>query len=56
MAGKLESWIEASEVLPMFPTLVWKFRLKSGIRGELNSSILDALHRLGVPDLQPGAD
>ena len=54
MAGKLESWIEASDVLPMFPTLVWKFQIKSGIRTDLNASIVEALHRLGAPELQPG--
>ena len=54
MAGKLESWFETSDVLPMFPTLVWKFQLKSGVQGELNTSIVDALHKRGTPELQPG--
>ena len=36
-------WMEASEVIPMFPSLVWKIQLEAGLRDSLDSSIVAAL-------------
>lgn len=36
-------WIESSDVLPIFPTLVWKVQLTSGALEAVNGKILEAL-------------
>ena len=36
-------WMEASEVIPMFPSLVWKIQLEADLRDSLDSSIVAAL-------------
>lgn len=49
-------WIEASDVIPMFPTLVWKILLKAELRDALSAKILAALEeiRRDLPRLGPG--
>ena len=56
MVEQSDSWIEASDVVPMFPTLVWKISLKPGLRDALEAKILPALERLrrDVPALEAG--
>jgi uncharacterized protein (TIGR02466 family) len=49
------AWIEASEVIPMFPTFVWKTQLKAQLRDAIEEKILATLSgmRRGVK-LSPG--
>ena len=42
MARPGERWIEASEVIPMFPTLLWKIRLEPQLREGIDAKILGA--------------
>jgi uncharacterized protein (TIGR02466 family) len=44
MAG--DAWIAASDVIPMFPTLVWKIQLKAEMNNAINPMILAALARM----------
>lgn len=48
-------WIEASDVIPMFPTLVWKVQLKAELHEVINAKILAALEgmRRDMPGLAP---
>jgi uncharacterized protein (TIGR02466 family) len=54
MAG--DPWIEESDVIPMFPTLVWKLQLKAQMHEATNSKIIAALARMRreAPRLAPG--
>lgn len=56
MAEKNDPWIEASEVIPMFPTLVWKVQLKAEMHEVIDAIILAALERMrrDTPQLAPG--
>jgi uncharacterized protein (TIGR02466 family) len=56
MARPTERWIEASEVVPMFPTLLWKIRVKPQLRQEIEAKIIGALEALrrDLPRLEPG--
>lgn len=47
---------EASDVVPMFPTFVWKIQVEPGLRDTLREKILAALAemRAGLPTLAPG--
>ena len=56
MAKENEPWIEASDVTPMFPTLVWKLQLKAHLREAMEARILAALEgiRRDLPRLAPG--
>lgn len=49
-------WAQASDVIPMFPSLVWKLQLAAGLRDALRGKILAALAemRAGLPALAPG--
>jgi hypothetical protein len=49
-------WIEASDVIPMFPTLVWKIQLEAQLREAIDSQVLAAIARMrrGLPPLAPG--
>ncbi len=51
------SWIEDSDVLSLFPTLVWKIQLQDEVREPIDASVLGLLHSLrqGEPELKPGA-
>ncbi len=45
-----DNWMEASEVLSVFPTCVWKIQLASEFRQSVNSSILQVINQI-KPDL-----
>ena len=49
-------WMEASDVIPMFPTFVWKVQIESGLRDALRETILAAIAemRVRLPPLAPG--
>lgn len=48
-------WLEASDVVPMFPTLVWKILLKAGLRDAIAAKVLATLETLrrDLPALEP---
>ena len=48
--------MEASDVISMFPTLVWKFQIETGLRDRLDAGIRAALaaQRCGLPALPAG--
>ena len=50
------SWIENSDVLSLFPTLVWKIQLRAEAHGPIDASALELLHSLrqGQPELKSG--
>jgi uncharacterized protein (TIGR02466 family) len=50
-----EGWIEASDVIPMFPTLVWKIQLKPDLHQAIDARIVRSLERMrrDLPQLQP---
>jgi uncharacterized protein (TIGR02466 family) len=56
MVKESDAWLEASDVIPMFPTLVWKILLKTELRDAIDAKALATLERLrrGLPTLQPG--
>lgn len=56
MANTNDPWIKASDVLPMFPTLVWKIQLRPEFHEPLNAKILELLGRMrqDLPELAPG--
>jgi uncharacterized protein (TIGR02466 family) len=56
MVKESDRGIEASDVIPMFPTLLWKILLKPELRDALEVKILATLHRAGcdLPQLEPG--
>lgn len=56
MVKESAPWIEASDVIPMFPTLVWKIQLKAELQEAIDAQILAALERMRreVPELAPG--
>lgn len=56
MAKVEDPWLEASDVIPMFPTLVWKVQLKAELHQAIDARILGALAdlRRDLPGLAPG--
>jgi uncharacterized protein (TIGR02466 family) len=46
MAKQSSPWLEASDVLPMFPTLVWKILLKAELRDAIDAKVLATLDGL----------
>jgi uncharacterized protein (TIGR02466 family) len=46
MARDIDPWMEASDVIPMFPTLVWKVQLTTDLREVLAAKILARLEML----------
>jgi uncharacterized protein (TIGR02466 family) len=56
MAQETDSWREASEIIAMFPTLLWKIQIKAELQAALDAKILGALETLrqAVPKLEPG--
>ena len=56
MVNEVRRWMESSEVIAMFPSLVWKLQIDAGLRDVLAESILPALTemRRGLPPLEPG--
>ena len=55
ISGK-HSWIESSDVLSLFPTLVWKIQLRAEVHEPIDASALALLESLrqGQPQLQSG--
>jgi uncharacterized protein (TIGR02466 family) len=49
-------WSKASEVIPMFPSLVWKTEIEPALRDAMGARILEALAdmRRDAPALEPG--
>jgi len=46
MVSKGDLWLETSDVIPMFPTLVWKFELKAEFHDAIDAKILATLEEL----------
>jgi hypothetical protein len=55
ISGK-HSWIESSDVVSLFPTLVWKIQLRAEVQEPIDASALVLLHSLrqGQPELKSG--
>jgi len=51
-----DNWIEASEVIPMFPTLVWKIQLQAALHETMDANILAVLESIRgeLPKLESG--
>lgn len=43
MSSAADDWLEASDVIPMFPTLVWKIQLQPALRDAIEARILALL-------------
>jgi uncharacterized protein (TIGR02466 family) len=56
MAKPGDPWIEASDVIPMFPTLLWKILVKPELRDAIDAKILAMLEsmRRDLQRLEPG--
>lgn len=56
MSAESDRWNLASDVIPMFPTLVWRIELTPQLREAINSKILTALARMrrDLPPLAAG--
>ena len=56
MVKQGDPWMESSDVIPMFPSLVWKTQVEAGLRDALERRICAALAELrrGLPPLEPG--
>ena len=56
MVKRNDPWIEASDVIPMFPTLVWKIQLRAKLHEAMDAKILAALARMrrDAPQLASG--
>ncbi len=50
------SWIENSDVLSLFPTLVWKIQFRAEVREAIETGVPGLLHTLrqGLPELRTG--
>ena len=55
MVKESDPWLEASDVVPMFPTLVWKILLKAEMRDAIAAKVLATLETLrrDLPALEP---
>ena len=56
MVKESDAWLEASDVFPMFPTLVWKTLLKAELGDAIDANVLATLEQLrrNLPTLNPG--
>lgn len=55
MDERTNPWVESSDVVPMFPTLLWKLQLKADRHEPMDVSVLSLLARLrGDTPLPPG--
>ena len=56
MVEKQVRWVHTSDVIPMFPTLVWKIQLEEQLRNAIGARALPAisLMRSQQPALRPG--
>jgi uncharacterized protein (TIGR02466 family) len=55
MVKEREPWLQASDVIPMFPTLVWKILLKAELCHVIDAKVLETLESLrrDLPALEP---
>ena len=56
MGNQNARWSEASDVIPIFPTLVWKIELEARLREAISTRLLAALTHLrrDLPPLASG--
>jgi len=56
MSKSGDAWMEASDVIPMFPTLVWKIQIKPELRDSIETACIAALGamRREAQRLEPG--
>jgi uncharacterized protein (TIGR02466 family) len=56
MSKKSAHWVSESDVIPMFPTLVWRVEIETQLRLGIDAKLLAALARMraGLPALAPG--
>lgn len=56
MVKERDLWIEASDVIPMFPALVWKIQIEADLHDAMDAKILAALERIrrDLPELGAG--
>jgi hypothetical protein len=56
MVQNSRRWMEASDVIPMFPTFVWKDQIEAGLRDALRQRVLAAMTemRVRLPPLVQG--
>ena len=56
MSKETARWVSSSDVIPMFPTLVWKVQLEPRLHKEINAPAAAVLARLrgSLPPLAPG--
>lgn len=56
MPGQTDRWNDVSDVIPMFPTLVWKIEIEGGLRETIETRACAALSRMrrDLPPLAPG--
>jgi uncharacterized protein (TIGR02466 family) len=56
MVKESDPWIEATDAIPMFPTLVWKVLLKAELRNAIDARVLATLEglRRNLPTLESG--
>jgi uncharacterized protein (TIGR02466 family) len=56
MATDKDGWMAGADVLSLFPTLVWKIRLKSAQQEEISAQISPALTRMRRESTESAAD
>jgi uncharacterized protein (TIGR02466 family) len=56
MSGQSGRWNDSSDVIPMFPTLVWKVELEAQLRESIDAKAFAALSRMrrDLPPVAPG--
>ena len=56
MVNESKRWMETSDVIQTFPTLVWKLQIDAGLHDATAARLLTALtdRRRGPPPLEPG--
>lgn len=56
MVTERDPWIETSDVIPMFPTLVWKIQINAELHDAMDTQILATLERIrrDLPKLGAG--
>ena len=56
MSKESARWVSSSDVIPMFPTLVWKVQLDPQLRQKIDAQVLTVLERSRrpLPPLAPG--
>ena len=54
--SSMHAWIENSDVLSLFPTLVWKIQLRADVHDAIDAGVLRLVHALrqGLPELKTG--